>query len=144
LDGLYSAGADVSKTDLGLVASQEKLAAIYVTRLPKQVDVASVASPFDVKEVVAFLSPHATRRLAVQSGVFTVHPKPDKDWDDDGIERLVLRFTRNEWLNATRRLLRFGVHRYTLFPDLDGLSGYLQFLYTRGFSLQLAPIASID
>ena len=43
---------------------------------------------------------------------------------------LLLKFDRAEWLRATRRLLRFGMNRYSLFPDLDGLSGHLYSLYT--------------
>ena len=119
-------------------------AAIYARRLPKQVDIRSVRSPLDLAEgdVLSFLPPHALPRLAVQSGVFTVHGKPDKDWDDNKTHVLLLSFDRKETTKATKKLLRFGVHRYALFPDLDGLSSYLQFRYTRGFSLQLAKLAT--
>ena len=117
-------------------------AAIYARRLPGKVDRSVVRGPLDVKEVLSFLPSHATRRIAVQSGVFTVHAKPDEDWDDGETVALVLDFSRDSWRRATRRLLRFGVHRYALFPDLDGLSAHLSFLYTRGFGLQLGPIAT--
>ncbi|MGB9288729.1 MAG: hypothetical protein WCC31_08485, partial [Terracidiphilus sp.] len=86
--------------------------------------------------------PHATSRIAVQSGVFTVHGKPNKDWNDDETTVLILSLNREKSLNATRRLLRFGIHRYALFPDLDGLSSFLRFRYNRGFSLKLAKVAS--
>lgn len=98
--------------------------------------------PLDVKGVLSFLHSHATRRIAVQSGVFTVHGTPDEDWDDDKITALLLDFDRASWRRATRRLLRFGVHRYALFPDLDGLALHLGSIYTRGFSLQLGQLAA--
>lgn len=117
-------------------------AVIYVRPLPKQVDTGHICHPLDVHDVLSFLPTHATRRIAVQSGVFTVHGQPDDDWDDDDITALLLDFDRPSWRRATRRLLRFGVNRYALFPDLDGLSGHLSMIYTRNFSLQLGQIAA--
>jgi hypothetical protein len=95
-------------------------AALYVRQLPDQVDATAVQSPLDVDGALSFLPSHATRRIAVQSGVFD----------------------RSRWRRATRRLLRFGVHCCALFPDLDGLAAHLSAIYTRGFSLQLAQIAT--
>jgi hypothetical protein len=117
-------------------------AVIYTRALPEQVDTTRVHSPLAVAKVLSFLPSHATRRIAVQSGVFTVHNKPDSDWDDRDIVALLLDFNEDQWRVATRRLLRIGFHRYALFPDLDGLSSYLSCLYTRSFSLQLGRIAT--
>lgn len=119
----------------------EHPAVIYATKLPDQVDVNRIVNPMDLEGVLSFLPAHGTRRIAVQSGVFTVHGQPDEDWDDENITALLLDFDRPQWLSATRHLLRFGVHRYALFPDLDGLSRHLNALYTRGFSLKLGQIA---
>jgi hypothetical protein len=121
-------------------------AAIYVRRLPRQVDVESVRTPLALgeKDVLSFLPPHTTHRLAAQSGVFTVHGKPDRDWESNGTQVLLLDFDQKEWKNATKKLLRFGIHRYALFPDLDGLSAYLQFRFVRGFSLQLSKMAATN
>ena len=139
LEGLYTAGRTTAEAVQAPV-----IPAIYVTRLPKQVDTTKVVSPFDVKGVAGFLSPHLTTRIAVQSGVFTVHENPTEDWESPQAKMLRLHFDRSEWLEATRRLLRFGIHRFSLFPDLDGLSSYLQFRYTRGFSLQMSQMASTN
>lgn len=119
-------------------------AVVYARILPDQVDMEDLKyeSPLDVGEVLSFLPTHATRRIAVQSGVFTVHHQPDQDWDDNETVALLLDFDEARWRLATRRLLRFGFHRYTLFPDPDGLSAYLSCLYTRDFSLQLGKIAT--
>lgn len=116
-------------------------AVVYARKIPDQVAVSGTGSPLKVKNVVSFLPSHATSRIAVQSGVFTVHPKPTQDWDDDEIVALLLDFNERAWRVATRRLLRIGFHRYALFPDLDGLSAHLSALYTRDFSLQLGRIA---
>ena len=144
LEGRFPAGTADSELDSEESADTKLPAAIYVRQLPRQVNVRTVLNPLDVgeDEVFSFLSPHTTTRLAVQSGVFTVHGKPNQDWEGRGATVLLLDFDRKEWLKATKRLLRFGMHRYALFPDLDGLSTYLQFRYTRGFSLQLAKMAT--
>jgi len=117
-------------------------AVVYARRLPDQVDTANMKDPMDVGKVLSFLPSHATRRIAVQSGVFTVHDKPDQDWDDSDTVALLLNFDEPNWRRATRRLIRFGFHRATLFPDLDGLSAHLSLIYTRDFSLQLGKIAT--
>jgi hypothetical protein len=122
-------------------------AVIYARSLPKQVDTLSVPDPMLVQEVLSFLPRHTTRRITVQSGLFTVHNEPNGDWDDHQTSALLLAFDESQWRLATRRLLRFGIHRYFLFPDLDGLSIYLSSLYSRNFSLQLstfAPLADAD
>jgi len=121
-------------------------AAIYAREIPNQVDTAELESPLNVKNknVFAFLPYHATRRIAVQSGLFTVHGKPDQDWEDGQTVALILDFDEMRWRRATRRLIRIGVNRYSLFPDLDGLSAHLSSVYTRSFSLKLGQIAAVS
>jgi len=118
-------------------------AVIFSRALPKQVQTQFMPDPLCVPEVLSFLPSHTTRRIAVQSGVFTVHNKPNQDWDDHETVALLLNFDEARWRLATRRLLRFGFHRYSLFPDLDGLSAYLSSLYTRDFNLQLSTFAPV-
>jgi hypothetical protein len=146
LEGGFPVGTNDSLASVDESEDSRTAAVIYVRRLPKQVDVESVRTPMDLEEqdVLSFLPPHTTPRLAVQSGVFTVHGKPDQDWESNGTQVLLLDFERKEWKNATKKLLRFGIHRYALFPDLDGLSTYLQFRFVRGFSLQLSQMAATN
>jgi hypothetical protein len=117
-------------------------AVVYVTKLPPRVDSRSNSSPFKIPNVVSFLPRHVTRRITAQGGLFTAHPKPDRDWDERSITALLLDFDEREWRESTRRLLRFGVHRYSLFPDLDGLCTHLSMLYTRNFSLDFGKVAA--
>jgi hypothetical protein len=140
----FPVGMNNSVTSVDGSGDPKTAAAIYVRRLPRQVDVEYVHSPLDLSDddVLSFLPPHVTPRLAAQSGVFTVHGKPDRDWESHGTQVLTLDFDQREWKNATKKLLRFGIHRYALFPDLDGLSTYLQFRFVHGFSLQLSKMAA--
>jgi hypothetical protein len=121
----------------------ERPAAVYVTKMPPWVDVKMASDPFEVGEVVSFLPTHVSRRITAQSGVFTVHPWPNTDWDDPGVSVLSLDFDESTWREATKALMRFGVHRYSIFPDLEGLTGHLAMLYARGFNLTYGEAAKL-
>lgn len=99
--------------------------------------------PFSLNEVVSFLPTHVSRRITLQSGLFTVHPDPSQDCDDGDTTTILVSFDEEEWRRATRYLLRFGVHQYALFPDLDGLSANLNTLYVRGFNLTYGRPADV-
>jgi hypothetical protein len=80
----------------------------------------------------------------VQSGLFTVHPKPDEDWNEGKITAIRLKFSEREWRYATRCMLRFGVHQYALFPDLDGLTAHLHMLFLRDFNIAFGDPADFE
>src|ERR1041385_1950582 len=54
---------------------KETDAAIHVLNAAYIINVTKVRSPFRVKKVEIFQPTHITRRIAVQAGHFTVHPK---------------------------------------------------------------------
>jgi len=119
--------------------------AIYVTKMPKWVNNKEVKNPFVTHQVVSFLPAHVSRRITAQSGLFTVHPKPDEDWIPEGDSYVIrLIFNEKEWRYATRSMLRVGMHQFALFPDLDGLTAHLQMLYLRDFNLALGDPADLD
>jgi hypothetical protein len=134
LQGKYSL-VKRSKRDRDTATLPSLPAAIYVCKLPRWVDTKKVRDPFGVKDVVSFLPSHVSRRITAQSGLFTVHPDPPTDWDDSALSAIILNFDERSWRQATRHLLRFGMHQYSLFPDLDGLTANLTMLYVRGFNL---------
>lgn len=77
-------------------------------------------------EIVAFFPVHAARRMAAQSCAFTVHPTAVTTLSPNCLKRLVVPAA----LKATfkERLFKLGVHRGTMFPDLDGLASELRYL----------------
>jgi hypothetical protein len=119
-------------------------AVVYARMIPPQVNTKAIKNPLDVEGVFSFLPNHATRRIPAQSGLFTVHSNPVEDWDDDETTAIVIDFVRDEWTKATRKLLRYQVNRYTLFPDLDGLSAHLSLLFTRGFNIRLRALDTVS
>lgn len=95
------------------------------------VDVECNPDPLSVNRIVLFRPPHVHPRIWTQSGMFTVHPADFKSLQDPwGI----LPLTRVCIPAAARarlrlELQRLGVHRASLFPDLDGVGQHLYELW---------------
>jgi hypothetical protein len=100
--------------------------AVYVFPYPGFLDLEENPDPRKVKVASAFLPTHVSRRIAAQSGVFTVHPNPEEAWDRKDLMKLIIPAKRK--LEMSELLVKYGIHRNTLFPDLDGLSCYLRWL----------------
>lgn len=85
-------------------------------------------TPFDIKKVGKFVPTHVTRRITAQVGVFTIHPNPKEPFRSPVLDRLIIRGKSREDLKWI--LYRYGVHRASLFPDLDGLATHIKWLRT--------------
>jgi len=84
--------------------------------------------PFRIRDVGVFLPYHITPRITAQAGYFTVHPQPKSALDGRRIKKLII---PKKLRNGFRHILsHYGVHRATLFPDLDGLARYVEWLKT--------------
>jgi hypothetical protein len=104
----------------------DETGAVYVCPYRGFLDLDMNPDPKKVEKTSPFLPTHISRRIAAQSAVFTVHPKPEEPWDDENLTKLII--PANLKLRMTELLVKYGVHRNTLFPDLDGLSCYLRWL----------------
>lgn len=105
--------------------------AIYVFRLEGSVDIEANRDPFEVKEVCRFFPRHITRRIMVQSGVFTIHPNPTVPLISERIDKYIV-------VQDFRRELKFicyryGITRSSMFPGLDGLTSHLEWLRTEKY-----------
>lgn len=87
-------------------------------------------NPFLWRKVGKFVPSQITRRITAQEGLFTIHPDPTKPFESADIERLIIKRSFRKELKQI--LYRYGVHRASLFPDLDGLSSYIRWLRTDG------------
>ena len=79
-----------------------------------------------LKEIVAFFPPHATKRVTAQSGMFTVHPTNKMKLESKFVKKILIPAERKKYF--LEKLIKFGVHHGTLFPDLDGISSYVIYL----------------
>jgi len=96
-------------------------------------------SPFAKKYTVVFKPNFVTPRIVAQSGWFTAH-KYLKDRGRFGTldinpryrDRLQkLTIAPKAFADMRYHLDRFGVHRGSLFPDLDGVAKHVEWLHTR-------------
>lgn len=100
--------------------------AIYAMSAAWIIDTRIEKNPFQVKGLGVFLPHNTTRRIAAQSGYFTVHPKPPQPLDRRRFDKFIIpKSQRNEFRHI---LNSYGIHRGTLFPDLDGEARYIEWL----------------
>jgi hypothetical protein len=85
--------------------------------------------PFKYKDVGKFIPRHITPRITTQGGLFTVHPDPYKPFESDNMVKIII---PNRMQSELRRTLsRYGVNRFSLFPGLDGLAAYIEWLQSK-------------
>src|SRR5262249_43591132 len=107
---------------------------IYVLKVHETVDVEDEKDPFAVGAVKWFFPNHVTLRITAQSGLFTIHPKPAKPDEDSDVDHLIIPGERRREIK--RDLYKFGIHRATLFPGLDGLARHIEWTENR-FALSM-------
>jgi hypothetical protein len=76
-------------------------------------------------EIVTFIPSHTSPRVTAQSGIFTVHPTDCMDLDKSKVTKLIIPADQKPKL--LERLVQYGIHHGTIFPDLDGLARYLKY-----------------
>jgi FRG domain len=84
---------------------------------------------FDIKKVKFVLPNFVSPRIAAQSGLFSVHPKPSESWSDPRIKRFEIPAPSRAFFR--KKLHYLGINAFRSFPDLDGLAKTLDWQYTR-------------
>jgi hypothetical protein len=102
-------------------------AVIFAYRRRNIVDPEEI-SPFAIRQVMTFRPKGVAPRIIRQGGIFTVHNKPERPLetmlkDPKALEKIVVRSSYRQELLF--ELSHYGINRATLFPDLDGLSAYM-------------------
>jgi hypothetical protein len=107
------------------------------TRVEDFVDEDTRTSPFDNGITRIYRPRVITRRIAAQSGLFTIHKVLkgetliELERNKHFVDRLVKFVIPGSAFKRIRAQLHgCGVNRLSLFPDLDGLSAHLAWLYT--------------
>jgi hypothetical protein len=90
-----------------------------------------------LKELAIYKPRAFDRRIIAQAGVFTYHPDPKipleakplpekkNKFTTDGLDLVIIRIAANIKPVFQRMLDDIGISRKTLFPDLDGLSNFV-------------------
>lgn len=103
--------------------------AVYAFRSNKYISTEKRKKPFAETTVGRFIPRHVTRRITAQTGMFTIHPDPRSDFRSDS--RITCIIIKNNFRKLLKDMLyQYGIHRASLFPDLDGLSKHIEWLRT--------------
>ena len=109
--------------------ASEEDSVIYAYQNKSYIDVEEHTEPFRYREVGKFIPRHISPRITNQGGLFTIHPKPYEQFESEDMEKILIP-------NAIRSMLkqalnRYGVDRFALFPNLDGLSSHIEWLQSK-------------
>jgi hypothetical protein len=108
-------------------------AVVYVCRPGRSLN-PEAESPFAITTVRKFSPPHMAPRIAMQSGIFTVHPEPELVYKPEHL--VTLRIPGDARKVMRRALYDYGVTAATLYPGLDGLAEELKSAVVHGFVLR--------
>ena len=101
------------------LASLRRQVFILVDKHPK---------PFRVSAISKFIPNHVTTRITAQSGLFTIHPSPQIPFTSNKVDKIII--PKNLRKKLKDILFKFGIHKATLFPDLDGVAAHVEWLRT--------------
>lgn len=87
--------------------------------------------PFKISKTQIVLPTHLTPRITAQWGIFTIHPRPNKEFNPINIERIIIiNHVRKE---LKRCLYLMGVHDASIFPDVEGVASFTKWLKTNKY-----------
>ncbi len=102
--------------------------AVYAWRSKERaVNVDDDDGPVAITEVRKFIPAHVSERIIAQSGLFTVHPSPAEPMESETLEKIVISQDFRKQMKDI--LFKYGIHRATLFPGLDGLADHITWLH---------------
>lgn len=105
--------------------------AVYVYFGQEGVDTNRHSDPFEIETVLRYRPTHVTERIIAQSGLFTIHHEPEKPFDADNIEKLLI---KKECKRDLKKLLyKYGVNRKSLFPSLDSIASDLEWFHAEKY-----------
>jgi len=102
-------------------------AAVYAYRSTTYLQLDKHPDPFKVERVARVIPSHVSTRIAVQSGLFTVHPEPTKPFSANVTKFIVAGVKRRQ---IKKGLSRLGVDTGSMFPDIDGIARHIDWLRT--------------
>lgn len=81
------------------------------------------------EEATLYYPPHISPRIPAQSAVFTMHRNPSVAWHPNSLVRIVI---EQSTLSVKLDLNACGIHKASLFPDIDGLAKHQEWLHKWG------------
>lgn len=110
----------------GIVDGAKTHAAIYGL-MYEHIDKENLHIQTDDPEVHIYIPSHLTKRVIAQRGLFTTHNLPEVPFDSEKL--IKWKILADDCFQIRKFLNTCGFNRATLFPDLDGISKNLRWLY---------------
>jgi hypothetical protein len=82
--------------------------------------------PLEIDKLHIYLPSHESLRIRAQSGLFTAQSDPTVPLQSAHLTQIRIEAGAKPYIEDT--LLKYGIHRKTLFPDLEGLSQWIAHL----------------
>lgn len=101
---------------------------LYAYQNNRHINPENEPDPFAVERVSRFVPSHITPRITAQVGLFTIHPNPRDPFESKEVTRGIIKREFRKKLKKT--LYKYGIHRASLFPGLDGLCDHIKWLQT--------------
>jgi FRG domain len=105
-----------------------KYSCVYVYKVKQLARLDHTFDPFNLKRVRRFVPKHWDRRIIAQDGLFTVHPTPQIAWEPQGLSKVLIHHDQRKTIK--RILYKMGVHKATVYPDIDGIASHIKWLVT--------------
>ena len=103
-------------------------AALYAFRSTVYLQLDRHPDPFQVTTMARVIPSHVSTRIAVQSGLFTVHPQPTEPFSSPNVTKFVVPADRRR--DIKKNLSKLGVDAGSMFPDIDGIARHIDWLRT--------------
>lgn len=108
-------------------------ATIYAA--PRPIRVRSRDRAFGLDQPRLYQAPDISPRITAQRGMFTVHPKPTEPYSPPSLEQWLIR--KRCCYNIKKQLHLCGINESVIYPDIDGLTRYLNWRYKLPKSIPL-------
>lgn len=117
------------------VDSHEDVAGeLIMVKAPKKAsDGLQKTSPYNIKKLQKYFPRIVSKRITAQEGLFVVFPEPQKLLDEQlrsdwSVKKFTIPAEKKKRIRY--ELFRCGVHRSSLFPDLEGLCDRIRWSHT--------------
>ena len=110
----------------GIVRGARREPAIYALPPPTVVDSDSDLTSSS-EEIVAYFPHHVTARVTAQRGLFTWHRIPGRAYQPKALIKWVI--PSCICLDLKLVLNKAGINQASMFPDVDGIAGYVEWLH---------------
>lgn len=110
--------------------NQDQDALIYIMKKKDLSNADLLVNPFSIDTDKIFDPKHISKRIASQSGLFTIHHNPVDIFSPPSLEKITIKeeIKINLWVT----LSLYNINEFSMFPDLNGLTSNLttNFIYS--------------